>query len=177
ADFETKETHSRQEWIEKIDETVQASIEAHTVSDVEVGSFLSSGVDSSYVTSVLKPDHSFSIGFDDKTYNEAIEARKLTELLDLDNTAAVIDGDMSFKAFPLIQYHLDEPDSNPSCVPLYFLANLASQSVRVVQSGEGADELFAGYQTYGFHTNSKFIRVIAQGLKKLPKGTRYNLGR
>ena len=76
-----------------------------------------------------------------KTYNEAIEARKLTELLDLDNTAAVIDGDMSFKAFPLIQYHLDEPDSNPSCVPLYFLANLASQSVRVVQSGEGADEL------------------------------------
>lgn len=57
------------------------------------------------------------------------------------------------------------------------LANLASQSVRVVQSGEGADELFAGYQTYGFHTNSKFIRVIAQGLKKLPKGTRYNLGR
>lgn len=177
ADFETKETHSRQEWIEKIDETVQASIEAHTISDVEVGSFLSSGVDSSYVTSVLKPDHSFSIGFDDKTYNEAIEARKLTELLDLDNTAAVIDGDMSFKAFPLIQYHLDEPDSNPSCVPLYFLANLASQSVRVVQSGEGADELFAGYQTYGFHTNSKFIRVIAQGLKKLPKGTRYNLGR
>lgn len=177
ADFETKETHSRQEWIEKIDETVQASIEAHTISDVEVGSFLSSGVDSSYVTSVLKPDHSFSIGFDDKTYNEAIEARKLTELLDLDNTAAVIDGDMSFKAFPLIQYHLDEPDSNPSCVPLYFLANLASQSVRVVQSGEGADELFAGYQTYGFHTNSKFIRVIAQGLKKLPKETRYNLGR
>ncbi|MCQ4504002.1 asparagine synthase C-terminal domain-containing protein, partial [Vibrio parahaemolyticus] len=83
----------------------------------------------------------------------------------------------SFKAFPLIQYHLDEPDSNPSCVPLYFLANLASQSVRVVQSGEGADELFAGYQTYGFHTNSKVIRVIAQGLKKLPKGTRYNLGR
>ena len=47
----------------------------------------------------------------------------------------------------------------------------------MVQSGEGADELFAGYQSYGFHTNSKFIRVIAQGLKKLPKGTRYNLGR
>ncbi|MGC3333273.1 asparagine synthase-related protein, partial [Enterococcus faecium] len=83
---------------------------------VEVGSFLSSGVDSSFVTSVLKPDHSFSIGFDDITYNEAIEARKLTELLDLDNSAAVIDGVMSFKAFPLNQYHLDEPDSNPSCV-------------------------------------------------------------
>lgn len=87
ANFEEKGTQSRQEWIDQIDETVKASIEAHTISDVEVGSFLSSGVDSSYVTSVLKPDHSFSIGFDDKTYNEAIEARKLTEMLDLDNTA------------------------------------------------------------------------------------------
>ncbi len=69
ADFETIETHSRHEWIEKIDETVQASIEAHTISDVEVGSFLSSGVDTSYVTTVFKPDHSNSIGFEDKTYN------------------------------------------------------------------------------------------------------------
>ncbi|KAF1297455.1 asparagine synthase (glutamine-hydrolyzing) [Enterococcus sp. JM4C] len=177
ANFEQKESKTKEEWIQAIDEAVQGSIAAHKISDVEVGSFLSSGVDSSYVASVLKPDHSFSIGFDDKTYNEAIEARKLTKLLKLDNTAAVIDGDMSFKAFPLIQYHLDEPDSNPSCVPLYFLANLAAQSVRVVQSGEGADELFAGYQSYGFHTNSKVIRVLAQGLKKLPKGTRYSLGR
>ncbi|MGM0124631.1 asparagine synthase (glutamine-hydrolyzing) [Enterococcus sp. AZ194] len=177
ANFEQKENKTKEEWIQAIDEAVQGSIAAHKISDVEVGSFLSSGVDSSYVASVLRPDHSFSIGFDDKTYNEAIEARKLTKMLELDNTAAVIDGDMSFKAFPLIQYHLDEPDSNPSCVPLYFLANLAAQSVRVVQSGEGADELFAGYQTYGFHTNSKAIRVLAQGLKKLPKGTRYSLGR
>lgn len=177
ADFDTKDSYTRQEWIDKIDETVQSSIKAHTICDVEIGSFLSSGVDSSYLTSVLKPDHSFSIGFDNKTYNEAIEASKLTEMLDLDNISMVIDGDMSFKAFPLIQYHLDEPDSNPSCVPLYFLANLASKSVRVVQSGEGADELFAGYQTYGFHTNLKIIRVIAQGLKKLPKETRYKLAR
>lgn len=177
ADFTKKDDHSKEEWVEEIDKTVEASIAAHRIADVEVGAFLSSGVDSSYVTSVLRPDHSFSIGFDDKTYNEAIEARKLTKMLDLNNTAAVIDGDMSFKAFPLIQYHLDEPDSNPSCVPLYFLANLASQSVRVVQSGEGADELFAGYQTYGFHTNSKMVRVFAQGLKKLPKGMRYSIGR
>lgn len=177
ADFVNKEQKTKEEWIDTIDETVQASIAAHQISDVEVGSFLSSGVDSSYVTSVLKPDHSFSIGFDDKTYNEAIEARKLTELLELENTAAVIDGEMSFKAFPLIQYHLDEPDSNPSCVPLYFLSNLASKSVRVIQSGEGADELFAGYQGYGFQTNVKLIRVVAQGLKKLPQGTRYSLGR
>lgn len=177
ADYTKKENHSKEEWVEKIDEIVKASIAAHKISDVEVGAFLSSGVDSSYVTSVLRPDHSFSIGFDDKTFNEAIEARKLTEMLKLNNTAAVIDGDMSFKAFPLIQYHLDEPDSNPSCVPLYFLANMASQHVRVVQSGEGADELFAGYLAYGLHSNSKMVRVFAQGLKKLPQGMRFKIGR
>lgn len=177
ADYTKQTTLSKKEWIEKIDETVQASVKLHQEADVEVGSFLSSGVDSSYVTAVLRPNHTFSIGFDDKTYNEAIEARKLTQRLDLENTAAVIDGQMSFDAFPLIQYHLDEPDANPSCVPLYFLANLAAQKVRVVQSGEGADELFAGYTGYGLQTNSKVVRVFAQGLKKLPQNIRYSLGR
>ena len=177
VDFTKKQSFSREEWVEKIDQAVQSSIDVHTISDVEVGSFLSSGVDSSYVASVLRPARTFSIGFDDKTYNEAIEARKLTEQLNLTNTAAVINGEMSFDAFPLIQYHLDEPDANPSCVPLYFLANLAAQQVRVVQSGEGADELFAGYAAYGFHTNSKAVRVFAQGLKKLPQVLRFSLGR
>ena len=177
ADFRQKENLSEKEWVDKIDATVQESIAIHKNADVEVGSFLSSGVDSSYVASILRPEHTFSIGFDDKTYNEAIEARKLTETLGLNNVAAIINGKMSFKAFPLIQYHLDEPDANPSCVPLYFLSNLAAQYVRVVQSGEGADELFAGYNAYGLHTNSKVIRVVAQGLRKLPKGVRYTIGR
>ncbi|MHC5268512.1 asparagine synthase (glutamine-hydrolyzing) [Enterococcus sp. LJL98] len=177
ADYTKKEQRTREEWIDKIDETVKASIALHKNADVEVGSFLSSGVDSSYVAAVLRPNHTFSIGFDDKTYNEAIEARKLTETIGLNNIAAIIDGEMSFKAFPLIQYHLDEPDANPSCVPLYFLSNLASQYVNVVQSGEGADELFAGYSAYGLHTNSKVVRVVAQGIRKLPKGVRYSIGR
>ena len=177
ADFRQKENLSEKEWVDKIDATVQESIAIHKNADVEVGSFLSSGVDSSYVASILRPEHTFSIGFDDKTYNEAIEARKLTETLGLNNVATIINGEMSFKAFPLIQYHLDEPDANPSCVPLYFLSNLAAQYVRVVQSGEGADELFAGYNAYGLHTNSKVVRVVAQGLRKLPKGVRYTIGR
>lgn len=177
ADFTKKEKLTREQWVDKIDQTVQESIMLHKNADVEVGSFLSSGVDSSYVAAVLRPEQTFSIGFDDKTYNEAIEARKLTETIGLNNIAAIIHGEMSFKAFPLIQYHLDEPDANPSCVPLYFLANLASQHVKVVQSGEGADELFAGYSAYGLHTHSKVVRVVAQGLRKLPKGPRYSIGR
>ncbi|HJF19808.1 MAG TPA: asparagine synthase (glutamine-hydrolyzing) [Enterococcus columbae] len=162
-----------EETVDLIDDTVVKSIEAHQIADVEVGSFLSSGVDSSYVTSVLRPEHSYSIGFGDESYNESVQARQLTDMIGLNNTSTVIKGEEAFEMFPRIQYHLDEPDSNPSCVPLYFLAELASRDVRVVLSGEGADELFAGYANYGFYTRSKAVRVFTQGLKKLPKRARY----
>lgn len=165
------------ETVDLIDKTVVDSIAAHRIADVEVGSFLSSGVDSSYVTAVLRPEHSYSIGFGDKSYNESVEAKKLTDLIDLNNTSRVVTGEEAFEYFPIIQYHLDEPDSNPSCVPLYFLAELASRDVRVVLSGEGADELFAGYQAYGMNTRSKAVKVVAEGLKKLPKGLRYKLAK
>lgn len=177
-DVKEKETNlTLEETVDLIDETVVESINAHRIADVEVGAFLSSGVDSSYVTSVLRPEHSYSIGFGDKTYNESVEAKKLTDMIGLNNTARVVTGEEAFEYFPIIQYHLDEPDSNPSCVPLYFLAELASRDVRVVLSGEGADELFAGYQAYGMNSHSKVVKVVAEGLKKLPKGMRYKLAK
>ena len=177
-DVKEQETNmTLEETVDLIDDTVLKSVEAHRIADVEVGSFLSSGVDSSYVTAVLRPEHSYSIGFGDKTYNESIEAKKLADLIDLNNTSRVVTGDEAFEYFPLIQYHLDEPDSNPSCVPLYFLTELASRDVRVALSGEGADELFAGYQAYGMNTKSKAVKVVAEGLKKLPKGMRYSIAK
>ncbi|MFV0557979.1 MAG: asparagine synthase (glutamine-hydrolyzing) [Enterococcus sp.] len=174
---ERNEDLTLEETVDLIDKTVVESIDAHRRADVEVGAFLSSGVDSSYVAAVLRPDHTYSIGFGDKTYNESVEAKKLTEMIDLNNTSRVVTGDEAFEYFPVIQYHLDEPDSNPSCVPLYFLAELASRDVRVVLSGEGADELFAGYSAYGYHTRSKAIKVVAEGMKKLPKNLRYTLSK
>lgn len=163
--------------VDLIDEAVQESVAAHSVSDVEVGTFLSSGVDSSFVTALTRPNYTFSIGFGDKTYNESHEAKKLTDKLGLKNYSKVVTGEQAFEKFPTIQYHLDEPASNPSCVPLYFLSELASEKVSVVLSGEGADELFAGYTDYGFATRSKVVRVFAEKLKKLPKKTRYKLAR
>lgn len=168
---------SLEKTVDKIDEVVLDAVKTHQISDVKVGSFLSSGVDSSYVTAVLRPDHSFSIGFGDRSYNESHEAKALSDKLGLNNTSKVVTSEEAFEYFPLIQYHLDEPDSNPSCVPLYFLSKLASQEVTVVLSGEGADELFAGYQAYGFNSSSKAVRVFAEGLKKLPKGIRFSLSR
>lgn len=160
------------ELVNSIDQTVCDSVKAHQIADVEVGSFLSSGVDSSYVAAVARPQHTYSIGFGKGTYNESQQAGELAELLKLNNTAESLTDEEAFAAFPRIQWHLDEPDSNPSCVPLYFLSALAAKDVKVVLSGEGADELFAGYIDYGVHTKFKPIKVVTRWLTHLPAGAR-----
>ncbi|WP_124059375.1 asparagine synthase (glutamine-hydrolyzing) [Vaginisenegalia massiliensis] len=163
--------------VDLIEKTVLESVETHKIADVEVGSFLSSGVDSSFVASVLRPNNTYSIGFGDHSYNESVEAKALTDLIDLKNTSRVVTGEEAFAYFPQIQYYLDEPDSNPSCVPLFFLAELASRDVRVVMSGEGADELFAGYQEYGWFSNSRAVRRLGEKIKAMPKERRYKLAK
>lgn len=175
-DIDFKENHlSFEETVEKIDAALRDSVKAHAISDVPVGSLLSSGVDSSYVTAILKPQHTYSIDFDTSTYEEGSAAKELADNLGLENTRGIVTADEAMKSIPLIQYYMDEPDSNPSCVPLYFLTKLASKDVTVILSGEGADELFAGYANYGYHSHSKTVRVFAEELKKLPKGVRYKL--
>ncbi len=177
-DMEFKENNlSFEETVKKIDDAMHDSVEKHAISDVPVGSLLSSGVDSSYVTAIFKPQHTYSIDFDTSTYEEGTAAKQLADKLGLDNTRGIVSKEEAIKAIPLIQYYMDEPDANPSCVPLYFLTKLASRDVTVILSGEGADELFAGYANYGFHSHSKVIRVVAESLKKLPRGVKYNLAR
>lgn len=158
--------------VDDIDTAVVNSVEAHKVADVEVGSFLSSGVDSSYVASVLKPDKTFSVSFDTGKVDESADAKALAKSIGTNMKTQKITADDAFNNFARIQYYLDEPDSNFSVIPLFFLSRLASRDVKVVMSGEGADELFGGYQTYGFWTKSKTIRLVAQVLKKLPRGIR-----
>ncbi|KRN98474.1 asparagine synthase (glutamine-hydrolyzing) [Companilactobacillus kimchiensis] len=175
-DMEFKENHlSFEETVKKIDKAMHESVEEHSISDVPVGSLLSSGVDSSYVTAILKPQHTYSIDFDTSTYEEGTAAKMLADKLGLENTRGIVTKEEAVKSIPLIQYYMDEPDANPSSVPLYFLTKLASRDVTVILSGEGADELFAGYANYGFHSHSKAIRVVAEDLKKLPRGVRYKL--
>src|SRR5690606_9987068 len=108
------------------------------------------GVDSSYVTSLLMPNDTFSVGFSDyeKIFNETDLAKNLSDMLGIENHRKFITAEEAFEALPTIQYHMDEPQSNPSVVPLYFLAKLASEHVTVVLSGEGADEIFGGYAWY-----------------------------
>ncbi len=134
--------------VNEIDDVVRESIQAHRISDVKVGSFLSSGVDSSYVVSVLKPNKTFTVGFSDENFSEIDSARELSQELGIENINEVLDPEVCFNSLGTIQYMMDEPHSNPSIVPLYFLAELARKHVTVVLSGEGADELFGGYAEY-----------------------------
>lgn len=148
ADFSEDASKTFDEYVDACDAVVHESVDAHRIADVKVGSFLSGGVDSSYIAACLMPDETFSVGFDYKGFNETNYAAELSDKLGIKNTRHMIDADEFFDALPEIQYHMDEPQSNLSSVPLWFLAKLASEHVTVVLSGEGADELFAGYEWY-----------------------------
>ncbi|MBQ2765990.1 MAG: asparagine synthase (glutamine-hydrolyzing), partial [Clostridia bacterium] len=163
-------------YVDEIDRTVHESVEAHRISDVKVGSFLSGGVDSSYITACLMPDKTFSVGFAYDKFNETDYAKELSDKLGIENYRKMITADECFDNLSDIQYYMDEPQSNPSCLPLYFLARLAREHVTVVLSGEGADEIYAGYEWYDeagvmkkYKKLPKFIRVAAAAVaKRLP---------
>ena len=152
ADFRHPTTLSYEQCADQIDARVRESVAAHRISDVKVGSFLSGGVDSSYITACLMPDETFSVGFasPDGThkFDETTEAGELSDKLGIKNYREMLTKEQCLDAFADIQYHMDEPQSNPSSVPLYFLCQLARQHVTVVLSGEGADEIYAGYEWY-----------------------------
>lgn len=147
--FHAKE-NSLDHYTKEIQQTMRESVDIHQISDVKVGSFLSGGIDSSYITALLRPNKSFSIGFADyeEMFNETNLAKDLSAQLGVQNERKFISAEEVFEALPTIQYHMDEPQSNPSSVPLYFLSELASRDVTVVLSGEGADEIFGGYPWY-----------------------------
>ena len=139
---------------EQIRQVVTESVKAHEISDVEVGAFLSGGIDSSVITALSRPDKTYSVGFDREGFDETGEAKDLCKELGLKNISQIITDEDFFGALPAIQYYADEPNANLSTVPLYFLSRLAAKDVKVVLSGEGSDELFGGYITY--HTTKPY---------------------
>ena len=133
----------------RLEKELKESINYHlTTSDVEVGAYLSGGVDSSFVVANSKPNKTFSVGFNYEGFDETKYAKELSKDLGLTNKSVMISADDFFNSLPIIMYYTDEPHANLSTVPLYFLAKLASRDVKVVLSGEGADELFGGYNEY-----------------------------
>lgn len=151
---------------EQIRNVVTESVEAHQISDVEVGSFLSGGIDSSVIAALSRPDKTYSVGFANKDFDETGEAQALCKELGLRNISKTISAEEFFDALPSIQYYADEPNANLSTVPLYFLSQLAAKDVKVVLSGEGADELFGGYITYHTTRPYRIYRKAPLALRK-----------
>lgn len=152
---------SLEEHAAQIRDVVSESVKAHQISDVEVGAFLSGGIDSSVIVAEARPDKTYSVGFANEGFDETSEAQALCEVLGLKNLSKTISADEFFDVLPAIQYYADEPNANLSTVPLYFLSQLAARDVKVVLSGEGSDELFGGYITY--HTTKPY-----RAYRKLP---------
>lgn len=158
-EFDEKD-YSFENLVEEISETMKDSVKHHMLADVEVGSFLSSGIDSSYMVSLAKPDKTYTVGYDDPRYNEIEYAKDLTNMLGITNVSKKITKEEWLEAIPDFLYHMDEPSSDPSAISLYFVSKLASKDVKVVLSGEGADEFFGGYNYYREEVDMKFYNKI-----------------
>ena len=175
--FEPDHSKSLDQWVDEIDAAMQDSIQAHKIADVEVGSFLSSGVDSSYVAACFKGDKTFTVGFDYQNYNEIDYAKALSEKIEIDNYSHLISEQEYWDSIGNVQYHMDEPLADPSAIALYFVARTAAEHVKTSMSGEGADEFFGGYNIYREPHDllplTRLPRPVRKGLgamaQKLPK--------
>ena len=167
--FEPDEGMTLDQAVVSIDNAFTDSVEAHRISDVEVGCFLSGGVDSSFVASYFGGQKAFTVGFDNGShYNECQYAAELAQEIGIDHYTHLIGEEEYWASLPDVQYHLDQPLADPSCVALYFVSKLAAEHVKVVLSGEGADELFGGYRIYheptslaGYQKLPRFLRRAA----------------
>lgn len=175
--FTPDEDMTLDEAVEEIDRAFTDSVEAHRISDVEVGCFLSSGVDSSFVASYFGGQKAFTVGFDNgQHYNESNYAAELAKEVGIEHYVHIISEEEYWASLPKVQYYLDQPLADPSCVALYFVSKLAAEHVKVVLSGEGADELFGGYRIYhepyslrGYQRLPRFLRkFLAACAARLP---------
>ncbi len=165
--FNADEKPNLDEWVDMISDTFKNSVEAHKIADVEVGSFLSSGVDSSYVAAVANVDKTFTVGFgEDEKYNEIGYAKEFSKFIGKENISKVITPEEYWGNFSKIQYHMDEPLADPAAVALFFVCKLASERVKVVLSGEGADEIFGGYNIYKEPDDMAFYNAIPKPIRK-----------
>lgn len=163
---------SKDEFIKEIENITRDSIQRHMRSDVEVGSFLSSGVDSSYITESFGGDKTFTVGFLDKQsrYNEISYAEELSEIVGFKNINKTITDEEYWDAIPKVIWHMDEPLADASCIALYFVNKIAKEHLKVCLSGEGADEFFGGYNIYHEPLSLKGYQKIPKPLRKAAAG-------
>lgn len=164
---------SEADFIKEIKDVLIDSVKIHMRSDVPVGSFLSGGIDSSIIASIAKEFHpaikTFSVGFEHNGFSEIDVAKETADKLGVENISYVITPEEYMNEVPKIMWHTDDPLADPACVPLYFVAREARKHVTVVLSGEGADELFGGYNIYREPQSLEVFNKIPNAGKTLLK--------
>lgn len=164
------ETRTREQTAADIDAAMRESVRYHNVADVEVGSFLSSGIDSSYMAACLAKENpaikTFTVGFAEYEgeRDEISWASELADTLGIANTNKHIGEQEYWESLPAVQWHMDEPSADPSAVALYFVDQIAAQQVKAVLSGEGADEFFGGYRIYQVPFSNQKVSWAPKGL-------------
>ncbi|HEX3017275.1 MAG TPA: asparagine synthase (glutamine-hydrolyzing) [Caproicibacter sp.] len=165
--FEPDDSMTEEQAVSEIEKVFEDSVAAHRISDVEVGCFLSSGVDSSYVASYFTGQKTFTVGFGtDEKYNEIGYAKDLSQKIGVEHHCHVISPEEYWGNIRKVQYHMDQPLADASCIALYFVSKIASKYVKVVLSGEGADELFGGYNIYHEPDDLASYQRLPKGLRK-----------
>jgi asparagine synthase (glutamine-hydrolysing) len=162
---------------EAIDETenvLKRVVQSQLLADVPLGAFLSGGIDSSLIVSLMSavsnsPVNTFTIGFDENGFNEAVFANKIANHLGTNHTELYINPKDCFDVIPLLGSMYDEPFADSSQIPTYLVSKLAAGSVKVALSGDGGDELFGGYNRYFF------AEKLWNNLKFIPKPLRSGL--
>jgi asparagine synthase (glutamine-hydrolysing) len=180
-----EEKRSDEDWIRECRERLEETVQMRLMSDVPLGMFLSGGVDSSAIAALIKrmapgPVETFSVGYREGEYSELAYAREVAESIETDHHEVVVSMSEFFEALPRLIWHEDEPITWPSSVSLYFVSRLASERVKVVLTGEGSDELFAGYNRYRFYLLSrKWAKAwgvapapVRRGVRNFLAGTR-----
>ena len=146
---------------------LEDSVKHHMLSDVEVGAFLSGGVDSGYLAAVSGADQVFTVGFyEGSRYNEISKAAEVAKKAGLKHHVKIISKQEFWDSLPDVMYHMDEPLGDASAIALYFLSEEAAKHVKVVLSGEGADELFGGYNIYREPESLKAVSWIPFGIRR-----------
>ncbi|UOQ85358.1 asparagine synthase (glutamine-hydrolyzing) [Gracilibacillus salinarum] len=167
--FAVKQTDGT-ELVERVRDAMDQSVRMHLRSDVPVGAFLSGGIDSSFIVAIAKKYHpnikTFSVGFEQHGYSEIDVAAKTAKELGLEHYSKIISAEEYLAKLPKIMWHMDDPLADPACVPLYFVAREAKRHVTVVLSGEGADELFGGYNIYRESESLRVFNAIPYKAKK-----------
>ncbi len=183
-DFAIKPVPDADKLYRQIAEALEDSVEKHMRADVTVGSFLSGGIDSTAVAALAKRHNpnllTFTTGFEREGYSEIDVAAESAAAIGVEHITKVVTAEEMMETLPLIVWYLDDPVADPALVPLYFIAREARKHVKVVLSGEGADELFGGYTIYrepislrGFsHVPAPLRRGLGRLSTRIPEGRR-----